>query len=52
LAVGAMIAIAEKRASAIIEKRATRTLPSASQVQKMKDEMDSADRIPLAFLLG
>jgi hypothetical protein len=52
LAVGAMIAITEKRASAIIEKRATRTLPSASQVQKMKDEMDSADRIPLAFLLG
>jgi hypothetical protein len=37
------------RASAISEKRATRTLPSEYWAQKMKDETDSADRIPLAF---
>lgn len=46
-----MIAIIENRAGAIIEKRATRRaarLPGP----KMKDELDSADRIPLAFLLG
>ena len=47
-----MIAIIENGTSAIIEKWATRTLPGGASVQKMKDEMDSADRIPLAFLLG
>ncbi len=47
-----MIAISQIRASAISEKRATRTLPREYGVQEMKDETDSADRIPLAFLLG
>ncbi len=47
-----MIAISQIGASAISEKRATRTLPSEYWVQKMKDETDAADRIPLAFLLG
>jgi hypothetical protein len=46
-----MIVIIENRASAITETRATRRAAELPEL-KMKDELDSADRIPLAFLLG